>query len=196
MSTLRPSRLSKTLALVPPAMALMAQHASGAFDAFIKFGDNITGESLDEKHTGWIELKSVEWNVSRTITAGTSGSQRDVSAPKVSEITLTKDLDRASPAIFLNAVSSSTSTPIPTVTLELTKSTGMETPPGVFYRLTLSNVLVSSQKNTANNGDDRPRETITLNFTKIKVEYWTQDAKGTLTPVTPVQFDLTKGIAS
>ncbi|HEY1121501.1 MAG TPA: type VI secretion system tube protein Hcp, partial [Haloferula sp.] len=85
---------------------------------------------------------------------------------------------------------------IPTVTLELTKSTGMETPPGVFYRLTLSNVLVSSQKNTANNGDDRPRETITLNFTKIKVEYWTQDAKGTLTPVTPVQFDLTKGIAS
>ena len=196
MNALRPSRLSKTLALVPPAMALVAQHANGAFDAFIKLGDNITGESTEEKHTGWIELKSVEWNVTRTITAGTSGSLRDVSAPKVSEITLTKDLDRASPAIFLNAVSSSSSTAIPTVTLELTKSTGMETSPGVFYRLTLSNVLVSSQKNTANEGDDRPKETITLNFTKIKVEYWTQDAKGTLTPVTPVTFDFAKGTAS
>lgn len=194
MSTLRPSRLSKTLALVPPAMALMAQHASGAFDAFIKLGDNITGESLDEKHTGWIELKSVEWNVVRTISQVT-GSQRDVSAPKVSEITLTKELDRASPAIFLNAASFNSSTTIPTVTLELTKSTGMEIP-GVFYRLTLSNVLVSSQKNTANEGDDRPKETVTLNFTKIKVEYWTQDAKGTLTPVAPVTFDFAKGTAS
>ena len=195
MSTLRPSRLSKTLALVPPAMALVAQHAHGAFDAFIKLGDNITGESLEEKHTGWIELKSVEWNVSRTITGGTSGSQRDVSAPKVSEITLTKELDRASPAIFLNTVSSANAI-IPTVTLELTKSTGMETGNGVFYRLTLSNVLVSSQNNSANEGDDRPKETITLNFTKIKVEYWTQDAKGTLSPVTPVQFDLAKGTTS
>ena len=73
MSSLRPSRLSKTLALVPPAVALITPHAEGAFDAFIKLGDNITGESLDEKHTGWIELKSVEWNVSRTVSDPSSG---------------------------------------------------------------------------------------------------------------------------
>ena len=115
MSTLRPSRLSKTLTLVPPAMALMAQHASGAFDAFIKIGDTIVGESMDEKHVGWIDLKSVEWQVSRTITAGGS-SGRTVSAPTVSELTLRKALDRASPGIFLNVVSSASAV-IPTVTV-------------------------------------------------------------------------------
>ncbi|MCW1921864.1 type VI secretion system tube protein Hcp [Luteolibacter arcticus] len=192
MTSLRTSRLSKTLALVPPAVALVAQHASGAFDAFIKIGD-IVGESTDEKHAGWIELNSVEWNVSRSITAPTSGgSQREVSAPKVSELTLTKLLDRASPAIFLNVVGGTTA--IPTVTVELQES-GWEQA-GVFYRLTLSNVLISSQKHVTADGEDRPKETVSLNFTRIKIEYFYEDAKGGLIPATPVQFDLSKGTAS
>jgi hypothetical protein len=73
MSSLRPSRLSKTLALVPPAVALVAQHASGAFNAFIKIGD-IDGESTDAKHPKWIELQSVQWDVKREISSPTGAS--------------------------------------------------------------------------------------------------------------------------
>ncbi|MEK7954174.1 Hcp family type VI secretion system effector [Luteolibacter soli] len=192
MSTLRPSRLSKTLALVPPAMALVAQHASGAFDAFIKLGDTIAGESTAQNHIDWIELKDVSWQVSRTITG--TGASRTASTPAVSELTITKTLDRASTGIFLNAVGPVNGA-IPTVTMELVDShaTGNN---GIFYRLTLSNVMVSSQKNSSPQGADHPTETVTLNFTKIKVEYWYKDLDGVLHQGTTVQFDMAKGTAS
>ena len=189
MRSLRPSRLSKTLALVPPTIALVAQHASGAFNAFIKIGD-IEGESTDAKHVKWIELQSVQWDVKREISAPTGGGAgREASLPKISELTLTKLLDRSSPSIFLNAVGGSQ--PIPTVTLELTNPTTG----GVFYRITLTDVLVSSQQQTSSAGEDKPRETISLNFTKIKIEYYYQDAKGTVA-IPPVTYDLAKQTAS
>lgn len=188
MSSLRPSRLSKTLALVPPTVALVAQHASGAFDAFIKIGD-IKGESTDAKHAEWIELQSVQWDVKREISSPTGGTSRDWSAPKISELTLSKPLDRSSPSIFLNAVGGSP--PIPTVILELVNSTSG----GVFYRITLTDVLISSQKQDAASGDDKPRENISLNFTKIKIEYFYVDPKGTTTAIPPVTFDLAKQAA-
>lgn len=189
MSSLRPSRLSKTLALVPPTMALVAQHASGAFDAFIKIGD-IKGESTDAKHAEWIELKSVQWDVKREISSPSGGTEREGSTPKVSELTLTKLLDRSSPSLFLNAVGGSS--PIPSVILELTNTSTN----GVFYRLTLTDVMISSQQQTATDGEDKPRETITLNFTKIKIEYYYQDAKGSMVAVPPVTFDLAKQTSS
>ena len=163
-------------------MALVAQHASGAFNAFIKIGD-IEGESTDAKHAKWIDLQSVQWDVKREI-SDPLGGNREPGLPKLSELTLTKLLDRSSPAIFLNAVGGSQ--PISTVTLELVNPTYS----GVFYRLTLNNVLVSSQKHTSTLGEDKPRETITLNFTKIKIEYFYQDAKGTVA-VPAVTYDVT-----
>jgi type VI secretion system secreted protein Hcp len=184
MSSLRPSRLSKTLALVPPTVALVAQHASGAFDAFIKIGD-IDGESTDAKHAKWIEIQSVQWDVKREIVPIAGSPTREPAAPKISELKLTKLLDRSSPAIFLNAVGGSS--PIPSVILELVDASTS----GVFYRITLTDVLVSSQQQTGVLSEDRPREEISLNFTKIKIEYFYQDAKGTVA-VPAVGFDLQK----
>jgi type VI secretion system secreted protein Hcp len=170
-------------------MALVAQHASGAFNAFIKIGD-IKGESTDAKHAEWIVLQSVQWDVKREISAPTGGGAgRDASPPKISELTLTKLLDRSSPSIFLNAVGGSQT--IPTVTLELVNTSTN----GVFYRITLTDVLISSQQQTSSTSEDKPRETISLNFTKIKIEYFYQDAKGTVA-IPPVTYDLTTQTAS
>jgi len=171
-------------------MALVAQHASGAFDAFIKIGD-IKGESTDAKHAEWIELKSVQWDVKREIAppTGGGGSGREASAPKISELTITKQLDRSSPAILLNALGGSGE--IPTVTLELTNTTTAK----VFYRITLSDVLISSQKQVGTDSEDKPNETITFNFAKIQVDYIYTDPKGVQTTST-VTFDLAKQSAS
>jgi type VI secretion system secreted protein Hcp len=186
MRTTRPSPLSKTLALVPPAIALVAQHASGAFDAFIKIG-SIDGEATDSKHPQWIELQSMQFGVSRAVSPPTSGSSnREASPPSISEIVITKQLDKASPALFLNAVGGSGT--IATVTLELVDSaTGQ-----VMYRLTLNDVLVSSQSNSGAVGSENPAETISLNFAKIKMEYFVVDAKGS-TAIPAVGYDLTTG---
>lgn len=181
----RPSTLSRTLALVPPAIALVAQHASGAFDIFIKIGD-IDGESIDDKHPKWIELQSFQWGVKREISLPPGEVDRVVGAPSISELIITKTVDRSSPALFLNAVGGSEA--IPEVVLELqdTLETGR-----VFYRITLNEVLVSSQSHAAAAGsDDSPQESVSLNFMKIKIEYYITDAKGNLTAVPPVEYDL------
>jgi type VI secretion system secreted protein Hcp len=99
-------------------------------------------------------------------------------------------LDRSSPSLFLNAVGGSQ--PIPSVTLDLTNTTTG----GVFYRITLTDVLISSQQQTSSTGEDKPRESISLNFTKIKIEYFYQDAKGGLVPVPAVTYDLGTRTAS
>ncbi len=185
MRTTRPSRLSKTLALVPPAIALVAQHASGAFDAYIKIG-SIEGEATDAKHPQWIELQSMQFGVSRSISPPSGGSSnREASAPSISEISITKKMDKSSPSLFLNAVGGSGT--IETVTLELVDSATSQ----VMYRLTLNDVLVSSQSNSgsADTGSERPTETISLNFTKIKMEYFVVDSKGS-TAIPAVGYDL------
>lgn len=184
MRTPRPSPLSRTLALVPPTIALVAQHASGAFDVFIKIGD-IKGESTDAKHPEWVVLDSVQWGVSRAISPPVgSGGDREGSLPAFSELTLSKRVDSSSPALFLNAVGGSG--PIGTVTLELV-DTGTR---AVFYRLTLSNVMVSSQSHSGAAGGDVPHESVSLNFTKIKIEYFKMDAKGGVVAVPAVGYDL------
>jgi type VI secretion system secreted protein Hcp len=169
--TLRPSPLSRTLALVPPAVALVAQQASGAFDVFIKMG-TITGEVTSPKnYAGYIALDSFQWNATRAITTGGGGgSGRQLGIPSISEILISKKVDKASTGIFLNAVGPTT---IPTVTLDVVNtSTSL-----VFYRLSLSEVLVSKQAHSGAPGADRPSEEISLNFTKIKIETFDADGK-------------------
>ena len=183
MKTPRPSPLSRTLALVPPAIALVAQQASGAFGTFIKIGD-IKGESVDDKHAEWIDVQSFQWGVERKISLVAGTPDREASTPSVSEITITKNLDSASPALFLNAVGGTPA--IPTVTLALQDQTTRT----VFYRFTLSDVMISSQSGNGAAGDSKPSESISLNFTKIKIEYFARDPKGGLTAIPAVTYDL------
>jgi type VI secretion system secreted protein Hcp len=179
---LRPNSMSRTLALVPPAVALVAQQASGAFNVFIKM-DNITGDVTTKGFEGYLKLESFEWALTRTISAPTGGSStRDATTPSISELTLSKSVDSSSAAIFLNAVGVAA---IPTVTLVLADSVTN----AVFYRLTLNEVLVTSQTHSGSMGADKPAESISLNFTKIKIETFDSTGK---TPTGAAGWDLTK----
>lgn len=180
--TSRPSSLSRTLALVPPTVALVAQQASGAFDVFIKM-DNITGEvTTPKQYVGYIKLESFQWSLSRPVTTAAGGATRDTGTVSISELTLSKEVDRASAAIFLNAVGSSA---LPIVTLDVVDTTTN----AVFYRIILSDVLVSGQAHSGTSGPEKPSENISLNFTKIKIE--TFDSNGKIT-TGPAGWDLTK----
>jgi type VI secretion system secreted protein Hcp len=154
----------------------VAQHASGAFDAYIKIGD-IKGESTEEGHKDWIVLHSVQWSVGRTISSTGGGTPREAGVPKFSEVTLSKSVDSSSPPLFLSAVGGTDE--IAEVTIHLVDSaTGQ-----VFYALTLSEVLVSSQAHSGASGDDKPAESISLNFTKIEMEYRVNDKTGASEPI-------------
>ncbi|MCB1132123.1 MAG: type VI secretion system tube protein Hcp [Verrucomicrobiae bacterium] len=190
MRPLRPSRLSKTLALVPPAVTLFAPHAEGAFTGYIKIGD-IEGEAVAEGRDGWIDVESVSWGASRNVATPSGGStNREASNPTVSELTFVKKVDSASPPLFLNAVAGES---IGTVTLELVTA-GKPYGDKVFYRITLSDVMVSSQNVSADTDTGETEERITLNFAKINVEFLKLDEKnGAVTATISGGFNLATG---
>lgn len=183
MRNLRPSSLSRTLALVPPAVALIAQQSHANFSVFLKI-DTIPGEATDKGHEGWIKLNSANWGASRAISSPAGGGgDRERTPPSFSEVIVGKAIDKTSSRLFLAAVAGEPATT--PVILELVDETTLR----IYYRLTLDGVMVSSQASGAATGSRRGEESISLNFTKIKVE--TFDAKGTL--VHSGGFDLATG---
>lgn len=181
MKTTRPSNLSRTLALVPPTVVLVSQHASGAFAGFLKL-DNISGESTDGKRAGWIDITSISFGVSSIIPQG-GGTPKGTSA----DLVIIKRLDRSSPQLFLNSL---TGTPIASAILEFTANTSAGTNV-LFYRITLENVTVNKIDSTGipAAADTRPSETLSLGFEKIKLEYYYVDSKGIATAIPPVTWN-------
>src|SRR3954453_4480294 len=65
----------------------------------------VKGSVTAEGHKDWIELKSSQMGVNRQAKDPTgSGVNREASAPAVSEIVVTKDLDCASAGLFKEAL--------------------------------------------------------------------------------------------
>jgi type VI secretion system secreted protein Hcp len=180
-TTPRPSTLSRTLALVPPVVALVAQQAN-AGGLFLKVdvnsGPQITGESTDTKHSGWIEIMSMQTGITNPVTLS-SGSGITPGKSTRSDLVVTKYLDKASPPLFLGCA---VGTRYPTVTLELTSSSNVDGASLTYYKITLTNVIVSSLATSANG--ERPAETVSLSYEKITTDYYMIDQKGGV-PLSP-----------
>src|SRR5687767_7841843 len=66
--------------------------------------DLIKGEVTATGYKDWIEIDSTQWGVARSITSPSgSGSNREASMPNISEISVTKLQDIASPYLFAEA---------------------------------------------------------------------------------------------
>jgi type VI secretion system secreted protein Hcp len=155
---------------------------------YLKFG-KVKGNVTEAGHKDWIEVSSVQWGVGRGISTPVgSTANREASAPSVSEVTITKQMDMASTDMFMESVKGNKGEE---VKIDIV-STG--NPPRVFCTYTLSNALVSGY--SVSTGGDRPTESLSLNFTKLEFKYvpsTTENAQGT--PVT-VAFDLSKATTS
>ena len=126
-----------------------------------------------------VEISSFQWGVGRAITSPTGGSSdRESSAPSVSEIVVTKTTDSSSPLFLEEALAGEGKT----VQIDFCKGEHDQTP---YLQFTLTNTLVSNY--SISSGGDRPSESISLNFEKIKMTAISQTPNGT--PITAT-FDL------
>jgi type VI secretion system secreted protein Hcp len=171
------------IAVALSAVALAAASPSvavAATDIFLKLSD-IKGESIDDKHKDEIEVLSWSW--------GVVGANRNSPKPQqpvgpgqpacASDISIMKTVDKASPALFQRAA---TGTSIPTATFSVRKA-GSEQQD--FLVITLSDVKVTSVQQGGSGGEDRPTESISLNFSGATVTYTQQNVAGAVaTPVT------------
>lgn len=146
---------------------LLPQRADAQLSAWLDFAGVIKGEATALGHVDWIEIEGFGTSTGRAITR--NGGITATGIPAISEITLTKRLDRASTALFKAAV---VGTPYPKVTLDLNGGT---TP---LARIELEEVLLSGQSFATSSGEEfRPSESITLNFTKITFTYILPDSR-------------------
>ncbi len=163
---LRPSAVTGLLALSAPLTTVYVTPAHAAFDAFLKI-DGVDGEATDERHRDEIEVFSWSWGAANREAVGGTG-------PAVSEITVTKQLDKSSPLLFLKTARGE---PAEKVVLRLA-DVRYEGEAPVFYEIVMEDVLVTSIESGARTDDERLTENITLNFSSVRFSFANRDDEG------------------
>jgi len=140
-----------------------------AVDMFLKL-DGIKGEAKDHKHKDEIHIESFSWGMSQTGAHGTGGGG---GAGKVSvhDISITKFVDKSSCTLMLNCCDGKH---IKEGLITVRKA-GEK--PVEYLKIKLTDILISGVQ-LAGHGSDLLTENVTLNFSKVNVEYQEQDEKG------------------
>lgn len=144
---------------------------------------SLTGDVTESTHKGWIEVNSFQWGVGRGISSPTGGSSdRESSAPSVSEIVVTKPEDVASIALINEALQGEGQT----VTIDFCKTDKGELQ--VYLEFVLTNAMISGY--SVSSGGDRPSESVSINFTKVEVKGTQMDATNAATSPATVTYDI------
>jgi type VI secretion system secreted protein Hcp len=140
--------------LILAAIGWGAQPAIVLADAFLKI-EGIAGESIDEFHTGWIDVQTVGGGIARPT---------DLTAAHWDALRVIKPIDKSSPLLFRACASGEL---IPRAILEWVRG---QPERRRYYRIVLENVLISSVQTSATAGDT-PTETVDLVFGKMTWTY-------------------------
>jgi type VI secretion system secreted protein Hcp len=152
--------------------------------------DDLVGESQDEKKKGWIEIESWSWGATQQGTQAFGGGG---GAGKVSmqDFHITKKIDKATQELFIHCA---TGKHFGTCKLVARKAGGKQEE---YLKIDLTDVLVSSyQSGGHGSGGELPMEQISLNFSKVKWEYLTQDNKGATQTAGNFTYDLKQNKAT
>ena len=129
--------------------------------------DGIKGSSTDEKFKDQIELNSFQWGAGLGV-GSARGGDRTTSEPSVSEITASKQLDKASELLFKNLLMGET---IKKGTISFVAASKGESV--AYASLQLEDVIISGYSQSS--GGDFPSESISLNFAKFDWSFTGRD---------------------
>src|SRR3954470_8827698 len=151
---------------------------------YMKFG-SIKGPVTTDGFKDWIELESFHWGSSRHIgTAARGSTSREHSEPTLSEVTVTKRTDVASPKLFLDSVAGKLDSK---AEIKFTTTTKGKVETFLTYKMEDTGI---SRYSIGSNGD-MLIETLSLNFAKI-TKTFTGTAPGVSGSPETVGYDLTQ----
>lgn len=165
-------------------MASYAPGTSSHADMFLKI-DGVDGESTDGKHKSEIELQSFSWGATQPGSAGHGGGA-GIGKVQVHDFSFSKLFDKSSPKLF---EACATGKHFPKAVLTCRKAGGEQQE---YLKVTMSEAIISSIHEAGSEGASLPMEQVTLNFSKIEIEYKPQDEKGNLGGVVKAGWDLAK----
>lgn len=141
-----------------------------AVDMFLKITD-VKGESKDKSHSGECEIESFSWGATQL---GTSSHGTGAGGGKVSmnDFHFVMRNNSASPTLFLFCANGKH---LKEAKLTCRKAGGQQED---FMKVVMSDVLISSYQTGGSGGGEVPMDQISLNYSKIEIEYLAQDDKG------------------
>lgn len=151
---------------------------------YMKLG-SANGDVTEAGHKQWIELISTRWDMSRTIRSAVGiGNNRESTSAYVSELVAKKLIDSASSNIAQNAFVGEAQL----CTVEFTRvEKGQE---AVFRSIKLQDAIISGLTNHGE-GNSRPTEVVTLNFTQIAITDTAEASTGSASGNSTVTYDMT-----
>jgi len=153
-----------------------------AVDMFMKI-DTVDGEAQDSKHKKEIDVLHWSWGMSNSGSAH-NGSGAGAGKVDVHDLTFTKWVDKATPKLALACCSGKH---FKDATLVVRKA-GEK--PVEYLKIKLDTVFISSISTGGSGSEDRLTENITLNFSKVSLDYIPQDDKGAPGTAIPMTWDI------
>ncbi len=121
--------------------------------------------------------------------SGNRGTGSGTGKVDVHDITITKKLDKSSPTLQLACANGKHITK-GKITFRKAGENPLE-----YLTIDLDNVFISNYAiSHANGSSEVPSETVSLNFVKIKTEYWTQSDKGAKGENANFSWDVAKNV--
>jgi type VI secretion system secreted protein Hcp len=151
-----------------------------AADYFLQI-TGIAGESTDAKHKNWIDVESWTWGETNPGSVGT-GAGGGAGKVQMQDFHFTTRVSKASPALFLACANGQH---MKEAKLAAVRTGAMQQE---FLTWTFSDVLVSGYQ-TGGAGGDLVMDSVSLTFSKIKLEYKAQKADGSLNAAITAGWD-------
>ncbi len=153
-----------------------------AVDMFMKI-DGVEGESRDKIHGKEIDVLSWSWGMSNSGSAHAGGGAGSGKV-NVQDLSFTKYVDSASPKLMLACCNGKHYD----WALLTVRKAGEK--PVEYIKIKMTEVLVAAVSTGGSGGEDRLTENVTLNFSKVHVDYTPQDAKGAAGTAIPMEWDI------
>jgi type VI secretion system secreted protein Hcp len=155
-----------------------------AVDMFLEL-DGFVGETVDAafKSKKAIDVRGFNWGVSNTGTFH-HGSGGGSGKANFQDISIVKYVDKASADLWL-ACANGKHVPKGTLTVRKAGEKPLD-----YLKVSMTDILVSSVETGSQTDDERQTERVTLNFSKVKMEYFMQSANGGKEPGGEMAFDI------
>lgn len=157
-----------------------------AVDMFLEIKE-VPGESSKAGHEGQIDIISFSYGTVQSGSFARGGAGGGSGKAEFQDISIVKECDKSSPKLFQACAAG---THFPTATIYVRKAGDK---PLEYYKVEMTDVLVSSFQNSGSAAGDCVMESITFNTAKINFTYVEQDAKGGAGKTVTAGYDVRKG---
>ena len=157
-----------------------------AFDTYLDI-TGVEGECTAKGFEKKIEIYSFSWGASNPTSVGPGRDGLSAGRVSVSSFNVMKKTEKSSAKLF-QACCDGTHFPTAVVTM---RKAGGAAGQQIFLKYSFTGCMVESiQWSGSSGGDDSPTESLSLAFSKVKIEYFMQDAKGSMAVAGQAQWDL------